>query len=424
MSVVDLQAERVLALTLVHQPTAFDYVGGVIDYAMFADPLARSIVEAVTCLCNEGQQVTPVSVQARLASIGKSGTAIPTWPKGKTVEACDAKALAERLRDLWARREIEALASRLSNIAEERGTGAAIEAMVALQETLTVGRDGSQTVVELAMKYMDEANEQLLNPNKLTRFATGYPRLDTRTGGLTVGQLAVLAARPSSGKTSFVMGMIVHLARTNVPVGCFWLEDEWRDAVRRYYQTRHRVPSNAWRDPGRAASLLALHVPESFEEARRIHVDDTHGLTIEDIAARMRRMKREHGVRVFFADHLGEIRIEKDDRWGDRHDLALGRAAKVFRDTAKDLDAVPVLVAQMNRQVEKRSSGQAVMSDLDGSGKIEQAARLIAFCSVPKNDDGEPTGEFVVDVAKNTNGAPGRIQMRWVADQMRVEDLG
>ena len=420
----DLQAERTLVLTLVANPAAYDRCGDLLERFMFVDDQAARIYDAVQRLLFSAQTVNAVSVQAELVKGGKGGSVLPTWNRGATVGDEEVSTLAQRVREMWARREVEALASRLPEIASARGSqAAAAEAAEALAKIQT-GGGRCRSMLELTAEYMTELQRDMSDPQARVAFETGFERYDRHTGGLRPGLLTVIAARPGVGKSSFVMGMAQHLAKTGVPVGMFWLEDDWRDACRRYHSARNFVAAEDLRGNPRLAlqamNEVALRRPE---EQERIFVDDTHGLTVNEITARMRRMVREKGVRVFFADHLGEMRIEKDDRWGDRHDLALGKAARQFRDTAKELKAAPVLCSQMNRQVERRAEGTARMSDLDGSGQVEQAARVIAFLSKPEDEQGNSTGEFHVHLAKNTNGIPGLVKLKWDAAHMTIGNL-
>ncbi len=422
MTSFDLQAERTLALTLVATPEAYDRCGDVLEKFMFTDDMAGRIYDAVQRLLFAAQSVNAVSVQAELVK-GKGGSVLPTWNRGATVGLDEVETLAKRVREMWARREIESAASRAAQIATSKGSQAAAQDMAETLARLQTGGGRAKTMTELTYDFVTELQRDMNDPNARVAFETGYKLYDKHTGGLRPGLLTVLAGRPGNGKTSFVMGMISHLARTGVPVGAFWMEDDWRDAVRRYHSARNYVPASDLRgDPKKAAQAMNEAAMRHLEEQDRIFIDDTHGMTVADIAARMRRMHREHGVRVFFADHLGEMRVEREERWGDRHDLALGKAARIFRDTAKELKAAPVLISQMNRQVERRTDGKARMSDLDGSGQVEQAARVIAFLSQGHNEAGEPNGDFLCDLAKNTNGTPGPIQMRWVPERMAVEN--
>jgi replicative DNA helicase len=148
-----------------------------------------------------------------------------------------------------------------------------------------------------------------------------------------------------------------------------------------------------------------------------IWVDDAKGLTASDIGSRMRRLKREHGCRVFFIDHLGELRLEYRSR-EDRHDLALGNAFRHLRKVAHDLQVILVVLHQMNRAVDSRADSTPRLSDLRDSGDLEAIARVIMFLSRP---EGMP-GRFVIDVAKNTNGPTGRCMLSWLENYMAVQE--
>ncbi len=391
---------------------------------MFADALAGRIFRVVQALTLAGSPVSAISVQAAMAESGQAGSAVPGWNRGNVVSPSDAAPLAARVRECWGRREMAALGERIGGIAAAQGMEAALRELAAAQALLQAKpTQRGRSMLELTAAYTEELHGQLANPGDGIAFETGFRVLDKHTGGLRVGELFVIAARPSQGKTALVVSILAHLARTGVPCGAFWLEDDWRDAVRRYHQARHFVVGADLRGPP-AVALARMNdvATRAMDEQERIVIDDTHGLTVNEIAARMRRMHREHGTRVFFADHLGEMAIERSDRWGDRHDLALGAAARIFRDTAKELRAVPVLCSQMNRQVERRTDHTPLMSDLDGSGQVEQAARVLAFVSQPANEDGTPTGELVLNLAKNKDGRKGPVKLRWVPERMAVVD--
>ncbi len=413
----DLAAERALALTLVHDPKSYDYCADVLRAEMFGSEQARAVFEGVVAVVRSQQPVTPVTVQAALLAAGRAGSAIPGWAKGSPVSTQEAVTLAARIRELWARRTLAAAAGEVSGSAleNESAKGAARLAEV-LAEVQSGGSGKARAIQALVYDWMMELEDEAKNPDARPVFyETGFRSLDLATGGLARGELSVFAARPGSGKSSFMIALAANIAAAGTPVGMFWLEDDWRDAARRFLA--RRLQCEAWRlrgHPAKAVNYVA-GFPGFIEKSDLpLYVDDTHGLTITDVQARMRRMHRENGVRVFILDHLGEVRIEKDERWGDRHDLALGRVAREYRDTAKQLGAVPILVSQMNRRWEQRGADSVPqMSDLDGSGQVEQAARLIAFLRMEKNADGSATGRGALNVVKATGGQPGTVDLEW-----------
>jgi replicative DNA helicase len=413
---VDLQAERTLAVTLATSPAAFDHVAGRVRPEMFSDELARGVVAAVETLVREHRAVSPVSVQAAMVERGRKGSVIPSgWHLAGGVAPAEAVELADRVRELHARRELARTAAEIARTALATPSATIVERLgQALDQVQTSAPTGARSLGEITQQWLEDRERDWRDPTRTDTFPTGFPALDRLTGGLRVGQLAVLAARPGNGKTALIVTLAANLAAAGVPVGVFWLEDEAADAARRFLA---RLGGDASILNGQA-ELAVRHAAGLPGYSRALElpiwIDDTHGLTVADLSARMRRMKREHGIRVFILDHLGEVRIEREERWGDRHDLALGRIARAYRDTAKDLGAVPVLVSQMNRNVEKRPSDEPPrLSDLDGSGQVEQAARLIAFLKLDRAGDGTATGTGVLDVQKNVGRGPGRIMLRW-----------
>jgi replicative DNA helicase len=418
---LDLAAEKALSLTLVLNPQAWDYVGPTLRPDMFGSEQARAVFEAVAQVVASGKKITPVTVQASMLAAGKGTSAVPGWATGKPVTPEEAQTLAARVRDLWASRH---LAAEAATVTEDTPPADAAKRLAAALDAVQRGADGkARSMLTVVYEWFLELEEDSKHPERRVFYDTGFKALDEATGGLARGELSVFAARPGNGKSSFVMALATNLALVGVKVGLFWLEDDCRDAARRFIARRFQA--EAWRLRGRPdlAFKYATGIEGLVTKADLpIYVDDTHGLTITDLCARMRRMRREYGVEVFVLDHLGEVRIEREERWGDRHDLALGRVAREYRDTAKSLGCVPVLVSQMNRRWEQRGTDAIPqMSDLDGSGQVEQAARLIAFVQMHRGDDGVPTGKGTLHVAKATGGRTGAVGLKWNGGSMTWE---
>lgn len=421
----DLEAEKRLALTLVLDASAWDYCSDLVRADMFGSEQARAVYEGVKATVCAGKPITPVTVQAAMVATGRAGSVVPGWARGSSLSQPEAVELARRIRTLWEARTLATKGGAAAELARKDPAAGAQAMSDVLAEVQSRGDGGARSMAALVYEWGTELERDAKDPNARPIFYdTGFTKLDEATHGLARGELTVLAARPGSGKSSFVVALASNLALRGIPVGMFWLEDDWRDAVRRFLA--RRLECEAWRLRGqpRPALSYVTSQPDWMTKADvPIFVDDTHGLTITDIQARMRRMAREHGVRVFILDHLGEVRIEREERWGDRHDLALGRVAREYRDTAKQLGAVPVIVSQMNRKWEARGADSLPqMSDLDGSGQVEQAARLIAFVQLYRGEDGKPTGTGALHVVKATGGVTGSVGLKWNGASMTWSD--
>ena len=237
------------------------------------------------------------------------------------------------------------------------------------------------------------------------------------TGGIAAGKVTVIGARPSVGKTALLAALADNLAAHGTPVGIFELEDEEETLARRALARRAKIATTLLRGHGKTlreehwAKLAAPHMLPTYDFP--IYVDDTHGLTAEDVVARMRRMVRERGVRVFFVDHLKEIRFR--DRRDGRSDLAISEALCALRDGAKALDAGLVVLHQLNRDIERRKDQTPTLADLKDSGDIEAIARVVIFLSRQGKD-------FILDVAKQAEGPKGQVFLDWLEDSMGIED--
>lgn len=418
----DLEAEKKLVLTIINDPAAWDYVVETVNEGMFGSDIAIGAFAAVRHLTAQCKAVTPITVQTQMVEKGViKGSVIPTWMKGPTLTMKDLQSVAARIRDLWTRRELARVTRAVADSVEESDPKDVIARLNTMLDSVEGGATASsKSLLALSMEYLTEIEEQAKNPGTRIYFDTGFSGFDKATGGLMAGELAVFAARPGNGKSSWVMAVASNLAKRGIPVGLFWMEDDGKDAVRRYIAREFKVSAYSFRaKPFDALKAVTKNNDYADRLSFPLYIDDTHGLTIGDITARMRRMKREHGVKVFILDHAGEVRIDRSEGWGDRHDLAVGQVARRYRDAAKELHAVPILVSQMNRRFEHRDANELPkMSDLDGSGQVEQAARQIAFIQQFRDKDGMATGKGALHLVKSTGGVPGTLRLRWDGPSM------
>jgi replicative DNA helicase len=425
----DYDAEVALLGALVVSPDAWDHIADVSRPNHFATDDHRDIAAALWALNAAKRPVDTVTLRAELkergaygASIAESLHEIVSYSDGYST---NARTYAERLRELYLRREIK----RVARDALGDNEGTAVEQLERVSRSLSQLDAGTVSVARAVGELFDDLHKRLSEErnqsvdDSTSIMPTGLVELDALIGGVRPGVLAVFGARPSVGKSSIAIAIADNLARRGIPVGVFWLEDDASDFVRRLVARCGwiRTPLLRHGSQLRDEHWRGLESIRGSVTSLPIYVDDAHGLTAQEIAIRMRRMTRKHGVRVFIADHLGEMRIEREDRWGDRHDLALGRAARIYRDTAKDLGAAPLLFVQLNRQIERRSDTTPKLADIDGSGQIEQAARVVGFLSRGATSfNGE--GDLTIDVVKNSTGAIGAAHVRWYEGYSTVGD--
>jgi replicative DNA helicase len=285
----------------------------------------------------------------------------------------------------------------------------------------------SEARVEPESRYMRDLVRTAINTiehyqqrqGMLTGIATGFMDLDKMTSGLHEGEMIVIAARPSMGKTSLAMNIAEHVAiEEKMPVGVFSLEMTADSLVLRLMCSRARVNLRdirggfiAERDFPRLTSAAGKLA------AAPLYIDDTPGLSILQLRAKARRMWQQHGIKLFVIDYLQLLhstarRVE--NRQQEIADISNGVKA-----LAKELKVPVIVLSQLNREFEKEKNRKPRMSDLRESGAIEQDADLIGLlyrASTGEEEDGGPGVEeeaigVNLLIAKQRNGPTGDVRL-------------
>lgn len=251
------------------------------------------------------------------------------------------------------------------------------------------------------------------NPGAIKGISSGYRRLDLTLDGLQPGAMIVLAARPGVGKTAALVNILTNICLEGTPVGMFSLEMPKSQLLERILYGMAGINS----DDIRRGKPMTVGQQQHFTAAVRkitaapLHIDDESSLTIDSIRARGRRMVREHGVKCIGVDYLQLVRSTTQQARGSR-EREVSEISAGLKSLAKELN-IPVLVlAQLNRDVEKRAGnaqGKPVVSDLRDSGSIEQDADQIIMIHRPymyKPDKHDPT-EAQWIIGKNRFGRLG-----------------
>jgi replicative DNA helicase len=276
----------------------------------------------------------------------------------------------------------------------------------------------------------------------VTGLPTGFRNLDARLLGLKPGEVIVLAARPSMGKTSLAMNMAecVALGRTMAgipfkgdhgrphPVGVFSLEMSQDSLVMRMLCGLAGVPmfqiNSGMVNPQKVTQALTRAASDLSKAP--ILVDDTAGLDVVEMRARARRMRRKHKVELIVVDYLQLMNCREMVRQGRQ--LEIAAVSGHLKAMAKELK-VPVLVlSQLSRAPEQRGdkSAKPKLSDLRDSGAIEQDADVVLLLRRPCRNVGDPETDdktlAIVDVAKNRNGPIGEVRLHFEDTLTRFAD--
>ena len=263
---------------------------------------------------------------------------------------------------------------------------------------------------------------------ELSGVSTGFADLDKMTDGLHGGEMVIVAARPSMGKTSLAMNIAEHVAlELNLPVGVFSLEMSAASLVLRMLCSLARVNMRSIRDGFMTeADFPKLMSASGRLAAAKLLIDDTAGLSILQLRARARRMYQQHGIKLFVIDYLqllnSTARRAQENRQQEIADISSGIKA-----LAKELNVPVIVLSQLNRELEKDKSRKPRLSDLRESGSIEQDADLVGLLYKPDagdEDDAPDESEGVAVnflIAKQRNGPTGDVNLTFLKPFTRFE---
>lgn len=301
------------------------------------------------------------------------------------------------------------------------------------KEVLRVNESRVQTNVQGVKDLVNHAIgtiEHFFNrKGELSGLPTGFPDLDKMTDGLHGGEMIVVAARPSMGKTSFAMNIAEHVAlEAKVPVGVFSLEMSAESLVLRMMCSTARVNLRQIRDGFMTESdFPKLMTAAGKLSNSKLYIDATAGLSILQLRARARRMAQQHDIKLFIIDYLqllhSTARRSQENRQQEIAEISSGIKA-----LAKELNVPVIVLAQLNRDIEKDKNRKPRMSDLRESGSIEQDADLVGLLYKPDANDDEEAVPAEADglpvslvIAKQRNGPTGDVNLTFLKPYTRFE---
>jgi replicative DNA helicase len=300
------------------------------------------------------------------------------------------------------------------------------------QRIFKIAQQAEQTQVESLSALLQEAMT-IIEANQgrqITGLPTGYRDLDSVTGGLQRGEMIILAARPSMGKTALALNVAEQMAMQGVGVGVFSLEMSKQQLVQRVLSARSGIDSHRFRrnmlsrDDFRRLMVACDELQDS-----PMFIDDTPGLTLLQMRAKARRMVAKHDVKALFIDYLQLLstRGRSESRQVEVSEISRGIKAM-----ARELDLPVVCLSQLNRAAEQREGHRPRLSDLRESGSIEQDADVVAMLHreeyfhqadpewIEENEEKRGLAELII--AKQRNGPTGTVKLAWSADTMRFRD--
>ncbi|WP_079434211.1 replicative DNA helicase [Zoogloea sp. LCSB751] len=255
----------------------------------------------------------------------------------------------------------------------------------------------------------------------LAGLATGFRRFDEMTGGLEPGQLVIVAARPSVGKTVAGCNIAAHVAAAGETAAFFTLEMTRREIASRILAARSGVTVQAMRsgtsDP---RDWDEMENATAASAAWKMFIDDTPAVTVAYVRAKARRIQRTHGLGLLVIDYLGLMRGTGDNRAQE-----VGSISRGLKALAKELQVPVIALAQLNRASEARPDKRPTLADLRDSGEIEQDADIVAMLHREDMHSTAPewAGLAQLLIRKNRNGPTGECLLALDGPRMRFTDF-
>ena len=299
------------------------------------------------------------------------------------------------------------------------------------QKIFSIGEEGSrmrqgfQSMDKLVVQLLDRVEEMSQNPNDITGVPTGFFDLDRMTSGMQAGDLIVLAARPSMGKTALAINIAEHVAlKEDLPVAVFSMEMGASQLAIRIVGSIGRIDQGRLRT-GKLIDDEWPRLSDAIERLKTVSlsIDETPGLTTSELRASARRLARSCGkLGLVVVDYL-QLMSGSGGGDGENRATELGEISRGLKMLAKELQCPVIALSQLNRGVEQRTDKRPMMSDLRESGAIEQDADVIMFIYRDDyyNKESKEPGVAEIIIAKQRNGPTGTVKLTFLKPITKFE---
>lgn len=279
-------------------------------------------------------------------------------------------------------------------------------------------------IKKIVLNALDKIEIASKNKGSVTGLPTGFVDLDYKTSGFQPSDLILVAARPSMGKTAFVLNVAQHMAfKSNATVAIFSLEMSKEQLVNRLLSLESRVDSQSIR----TGSLSDDDWGKLIEGAgiigkSNLIIDDTPGISIADLRSKCRKYKLEHDLGIIIIDYL---QLMTGNKKTDSRQQEISDISRSLKELARELSVPVVALSQLSRAVEQRPEHRPMLSDLRESGAIEQDADVVMFIYRDDyyNKDTEKKGIAEIIIAKQRNGPIGTVELVWLPNYTKFANM-
>lgn len=429
----NLDAEQSILGGLMLDREALDQVGDMLLATDFYKPSHQKIFEAIKTLHSQNQPIDIITVTNLLQGDGSmemaGGPEYLISLLDKTISSANISSHAKIVKDKATLRRLIQVNSGLIEKAYEQDfvdvesfvDQAESEIFKVSENKTQTGLVGSMEIIRSSIKKLEELYQ---NQAEITGIGTGFKKLDEMTAGLHPGEMTIIAARPSMGKTAFSLNIAQHVAlNLKKTVAYFSLEMGKESMMMRILSAESKVNMSSLRN----GKIADSDWPKLIQAAGRISeanifIDDTPGVSPFEIRSRARRLKAEHGLDLIMIDYLQLMSMKQKMHSREQEVAEISKSLKAI---AKELQLPVIALAQLNRGVEGRTEKKPMLSDLRESGSIEQDADVIMMLyrdDYYDKENPEKQGHAEVIVGKQRNGATGPVKMRFDAQYNKFRD--
>lgn len=423
----NLEAEKAVLGGLMIEPERWDDVAEVINADDFYQPAHKKIFSAIQSLTKQQHAADIVTVNNYLSERGDleavGGPAFLAELLDQTPTTANITSYAKIIRDKSILRSVV----RASQGFIERAMNPDFDDISSFldtveQEVFTVSQTrGSQGLVdasELVKASMEKIEELYARKLKVTGVPSGFMQLDDLTAGFQPGELIIIAARPSMGKTAFSLNVTLNaLLKNKSKVAYFSIEMAKEQVMIRMLASAAKVRLGDLRvgQVGDKDWRRLIETAANISETS-LFIDDTAGISPFEIRAKARRLKATHGLDMIIIDYLQLMSLKSRV---ENRQQEVAEISKLLKMIAKELRIPVIALAQLNRGVEGRSDRRPMLSDLRESGSIEQDADVIMMLyrdDYYDRDNPELKGMAEVIIGKQRNGPTDTVKLRWLPE--------
>lgn len=410
----------------------------VVDDSMFYREGNRRLFRTMVRLWERGEIIDPVTLTEELKNAGDldaiGGTAFLAQLLDAVPTAANIEYHARIVREKAVlRRLIETATGIIQQTYESQGD---VEELLdrAEQEIFQIAqtqdRKGFVWIKEILWPTFEKIEQLQNNTSSVTGVPTGFPDLDEMTAGFQPGDLIIVAARPSMGKTAFTLNIAQHAAiAAQKPVAVFSLEMSKESLVQRILCAEGRVDASRLRR-GRLLDdeYARLATAAGYLNTAPIYIDDTPAISVLETRAKARRLKADRpDLAMVIVDYL---QLMQGPARSENRQQEVSEISRGLKALAKELNVPVVALSQLSRAVESRPDKRPMMSDLRESGAIEQDADVIMFLYRPEyyygpvdKDGNNLEGRAELIIGKQRNGATGKVDLVFLKEYTRFESF-